>query len=182
VSLHTDATRALTSYVPPDAHQARLRAEFLALLSSRDDAVWRSCVPDHLTVGAVVVDVDRRAILLVLHGKVRRWLQPGGHCEPADGTLAAAALREATEETGIEELALVPGILDLDRHAAPCRPGVVEHHLDVRHLMLAPPGATPVTSEESLDVRWFGWDALPDDIEPSIVRMVTAARTVVPTP
>ena len=176
MSLHADAMSTLASYDPVDAHQARLRTEFLGLLDAREDAVWRSCAPDHLTAGAVVLDVERRAVLLVLHGKVKRWLQPGGHCEPGDATLAAAALREATEETGVEGLELVPGVLDLDRHRAPCRPGDIEHHLDVRHLLLAPAGARPVVSPESLDVRWFGWDALPDDIEPSIVRMVTAAR------
>ena len=40
-------------------------------------------------------------MLLTLHRKVGRWLQLGGHCEPADTTLAGAALREATEESGL---------------------------------------------------------------------------------
>ena len=176
MSLYANAVTALTSYDPPDEHQARLRLEFLDLLAARDDGVWRSCTPDHLTAGAVVLDLEQRAVLLVLHGKVKRWLQPGGHCEAGDESLGAAALREATEETGVDGLELLPGVLDLDRHAAPCRPGEVEHHLDVRHLVLAPQGATPVASDESLDARWFGWDALPDGIEPSIVRMVAAAR------
>lgn len=176
MSLHADAMSALLLFDPPDAHQARLRTEFLGLLATRDDGVFRSCAPDHLTAGAVVLDPVQHAVLLVLHGKVRRWLQPGGHCELGDHTIAAAALREASEETGIEGLELVPGILELDRHRAPCRPGVVEHHLDVRYIMVAPPGARPLASEESLDVRWFPWDALPDDLEPSIVRMVAAAR------
>jgi len=177
VSLHADATGALSSYDPPDPHQAGLRTDFLALLAARDDGLWRSCVPAHLTASAVVLDPDRCAVLLVLHAKVKRWLQPGGHCEVGDASLAAAALREATEETGLRGLDLQPGVIDLDRHPAPCAPGVVEHHLDVRHLLLAPPGGRPVASVESLDARWFGWDDLPTDIEPSIVRMVAAGRT-----
>ena len=57
-------------------------------------------------------------MLLTLHRKGGFWAQFGGHCEPSDTTLADAALREAREESGIEELRLVgDGPVDLDRHA-----------------------------------------------------------------
>jgi len=46
----------------------------------------------------------------------------------------------------------------LDRHPAPCG---AEHHLDVRFLLVAPDGAAPQVSEESLDVAWFPLTALP---------------------
>ncbi|MBW8810801.1 MAG: NUDIX domain-containing protein, partial [Lysobacter sp.] len=36
-----------------------------------------------------------------LHRKGGFWVQCGGHLEPDDATLSAAALREATEESGI---------------------------------------------------------------------------------
>ena len=121
------------------------------------------------------MDPTRRLVLLVLHRKVGRWLQPGGHCEPGDASLAAAALREATEESGIDGLEVDPGILQVDRHPAPCRPGIVEEHLDVRYLVLAPANASPVASAESDAARWFRWDALPDGIEPTIVEMLAIA-------
>ena len=90
--------------------------------------------------------------------------------------MAGAALREATEESGITGLRLIPGILQVDRHPAPCQPGVVEEHLDVRYLVVAPAGAVPLVSDESDDVRWFGRDELPEGIEPTIVEMLAAAR------
>ena len=67
----------LVAYAPDDPAQQQLKAEFLDRLEA--GAVRRSAHPDHLTASAVVLDASRTSVLLVLHGKVRRWLQPGGH-------------------------------------------------------------------------------------------------------
>ena len=176
MSLHRSAVTDLVSWRPPGRAQAALRDAFLAHLRAHPDGTWRSCAPAHVTASAAIVDPAARRILLVMHRKVGRWLQPGGHCEADDATLAAAALREATEESGIIGLRVVPGILQVDRHPAPCQPGVVDEHLDVRYLVIAPAGATPLVSDESDDVRWFDWEELPDGIEPTIREMLTAAR------
>lgn len=122
------------------------------------DSLRRSHGPAHVTASAVVLAPTRSAVLLVLHRKVGLWLQPGGHVDDDDPSLAAAALREATEETGVAGLVVDPGPLLLDRHPAPCG---VEHHLDVQFLVRASSRATPIRSEESLDVRWWPVDALP---------------------
>lgn len=122
------------------------------------DSLRRSHGPAHVTASAVVLAPTRNAVLLVLHKKVGLWLQPGGHVDDDDPSLAAAALREATEETGVAGLVVDPGPLLLDRHPAPCG---VEHHLDVQFLVRASSRATPIRSEESLDVRWWPVDALP---------------------
>lgn len=174
--LHADAVRTLEGWRPPDERQAALRADYLAVLAGREDAVWRTCAPAHLTASALVLDDARERVLLTLHAKVRRWLQMGGHCEDGDATLADAALREAREESGIDGLrpadAAAPGPSDLDRHPAPCAPGIVEHHLDVRYVLIAPPDAQPVVSAESLDVRWFDVRRLPADVGGGVERMI----------
>ncbi len=122
------------------------------------DALRRQHRPDHLTASAVVLEPTGRHVLLVLHRKVGLWLQPGGHVEDDDGTLAAAALREATEETGVPGLVVDDRPCDLDRHPAPCG---ARDNLDVRYLVRACAASRPVASEESLAVRWWPVDALP---------------------
>jgi len=177
VSLHADAVGVLMAYQPQDPTQQQLRADYLAHLALHDDALWRTCAPAHITASALVLDAELRHVGLVLHPRAGLWLQPGGHCEPTDATLADAALREATEETLIEGLRILGGPVLLDRHPAPCRrkrPDV-EHHLDVMYAALAPAGAQPRASEESDDAAWFPLDALPEQTDDAVRTLVRVA-------
>jgi len=161
--LHTDALAVLLSWEPPSAVQAALRDRYVAHLRAHPGGLTRECRPVHLTASTVVLSADRSQVLLTLHAKAQRWFQLGGHCEPGDATLAGAALREATEESGIDGLRLLPGPVHLDEHEVPfCGPAADVHHLDVRFLAVAPVGVAHHTSEESLDVRWWPVDDLPD--------------------
>jgi hypothetical protein len=49
------------------------------------------------------------------------------------------------------------------------------HHLDVRFVAVAADGADPRVSDESLDVRWWPLDALPD-LEPDLHELIALAR------
>lgn len=163
MTLRDAALATLRGWSAPDAGQDALRARYVAHLEAHEDGVFRSCRPDHLTAGALVVSADRTQVLLTLHAKAGRWFQFGGHLEPGDAGLAEAALREATEESGVPGLELDPVPVHLDEHPVTfCgAPGLV-HHLDVRFVAVAPAGAVPVVSEESTDVRWWPVDALPE--------------------
>jgi len=174
VSLTDDIRRVLARWQPPTAEQGRLRELFAAHAAAHPEPGSRACAPDHVTASALVVSAEHERVALVLHPKFGRWLQTGGHCEAADASLADAARREATEETGIAGLELDPVPLLLSRHPVRCHAG--GHHLDVQFLALAPAGADPVCSEESEDVRWFTVDALPTPTDDSVRSLVAAAR------
>jgi 8-oxo-dGTP pyrophosphatase MutT (NUDIX family) len=173
VTLHDDAVATLSEWDAPDAGQARLRDDFLGHLAANDDGMWRSCVPGHLTASALVLSASLDRVLLTLHPKAKLWLQMGGHCEPADVSLAAAALREATEESGLEGLALAPVPLQLDRHAVWCHGG--SFHLDVEYVAVAPTGARERISDESERLAWFPLDGLPEPTDDALRGLVTRA-------
>jgi 8-oxo-dGTP pyrophosphatase MutT (NUDIX family) len=175
--LHADAVGTLTAWTAPDGDQERLRSEFLEHLARHHDGLSRACVPAHLTASALVVDAAREHVLLVRHRKGGFWVQPGGHCEPTDRTLADAALREATEESGISGLGLaMPDPVDLDRHRLSAAFGTCGEHLDVRFLVVAPPEADPVASDEADEARWFSWDAVPADAVEDLGRLLARGR------
>ncbi len=162
-AVHADASAVLAAWEAPDAGQAAVREALLAYLAGLPDACSRSCVSGHLTASALVVDDAGEHALLTLHPRVGRWLQLGGHIEPTDLTLRAAALREASEESGIDGLTISAAPVHLDVHPVTCSLGVPTRHLDVRYLVRAPAGAREVRSEESVDLRWWPLAELPDD-------------------
>lgn len=163
MTLHDDAYATLAGWHPADPGQRSLRDAFLGFMAARPDACMRSCEPGHITASALVLDATGTEVLLTLHPRVGVWLQLGGHCEETDETLAGAALREAREESGIDDLVIAPVPLHVDVHPITCSLGVPTRHFDVRFLVTAPAGARAVRSEESLDLRWWPVHDLPPD-------------------
>lgn len=183
LDVRSSADSILSRWNPPTNDQSSLRYAYLTHLRSDRHAVERSCAAGHLTASALLCDNTGHRTLLTLHPRVGRWLQLGGHCEPSDTSLVAAALREATEESGIEQLQIDPIPLRLHVHPLTCSGGVPTHHLDVQFLVVAPPHSRPVMSEESLDLKWFDFGSLPEDSDDALRELVTeATRRIGTTP
>jgi 8-oxo-dGTP pyrophosphatase MutT (NUDIX family) len=173
---HADAVRRLRAYDPDDGRQAGLRRDYLTHLRAHADGTRRECLPDHLTASAIVVDPQAGRVLLGFHAKARLWLQMGGHIEDGDGTIGAAALREAIEESGIAGLRLWSELpIALDRHPAPCSPAA-RYHLDVQFLVIAPSRSEPVLSPEQIELRWCPYDELEEPTDDAVRRLVSAAQ------
>lgn len=150
------ATATVRAFAPSDRTQAVHRRRLLDFAARHPDALHRSCLAGHLTASAWVVSHDATKGLVLLHRKIGRWLQPGGHAD-GDGALAGVALREATEETGIDGLEVWTEPVDIDVHLFVNRNRTEPDHLhfDVRFLILAPEGAAASRNHESEALRWI---------------------------
>ena len=121
VSLRADAGRA-RGMDRADRRGGVLRKEFLEHLDAHEDAMWRECVPGHLTATTAVLSHDGERVLLTLHPKAGCGCPWAATASATTSSIEAAALREATEESGIPGLRLLPGPLALDRHRVWCHP------------------------------------------------------------
>lgn len=141
------------------------------LIESVEQPLHRDSRPGHLTGSALVVDSTCRRTLLLLHAKLGIWVQPGGHAD-GDANLAAVALREASEETGINDLRVLPCAIDLDIHRVDPPAEEPHFHHDVRFLVVAPPDAEFVGNHESIDHRWVDLDRVADmGVDEGVVRL-----------
>ena len=150
----------LRAYEPDDPLEAVHRLAMAQLLSSAEAAFSRGhFVPGHFTASCFIID-DGGRLLLHHHRRLDRWLQMGGHVE-GDETPGATALREGSEESGLNDLALFGGaIFDLDVHSIPAARGEPAHdHFDVRYLArTSHPEAITIDRAESNELAWFGLD------------------------
>lgn len=142
--------------------QAELAAEYIDLLAD-PLAFSRERLAGHFTASAWLVSQDGQRVLLTHHRKLQRWLQLGGHAD-GDADLAAVALREAEEESGLDGLRLEGDVFDLDRHWIPERGEEPGHwHYDVRYVIRAGAVEAFTLSEESLALAWVEIGVLRQD-------------------
>lgn len=144
---------ALTDIVNRYRAEVAAPGEHLALLRWQMDQGHRldqrTTFPGHVTTSAIILSPDHRQTLLIDHVTIGRWLQPGGHYEPA-AAFYLSAMREAEEETGVTGLALHPWHQQsdlpfvIDSHDVPGKPARNEpahmHH-DLQYLFIADPAA-----------------------------------------
>src|SRR5687768_14321605 len=105
--------RQLVRYSSDFLEETVFANQFIELLRHQD-AFQRHYLPGHITGSSWILDHSKQFVLLVHHGTLNKWLQPGGHADGEENVLNVA-LREAEEETGVKQFQLLQKeIFDLD--------------------------------------------------------------------
>ena len=179
--------KLLRQHHPVDPNELAMTQATIVFVAQHPTCFDRSLLIGHVTGSAWIVSPTRQQTLLIHHRKLDRWLQPGGHAD-GDPDVAAVALREAQEETGLTTLTLVTPsggkakaeisqtvpIFDVDIHPIPARNEVPEHlHYDIRFLVEADPTEPLGFPEEIRDIRWFSMnDAATITDSESVLRLI----------
>ena len=149
--------------------------DMLKFLDEETGYFLRNNYNGHFTGSAWIISPDKSYILMTHHKKLGKWIQLGGHAD-GESDLLKVALREATEESGIQQFkVLSEEIFDLDIHGIPQNNSELGHlHYDVRFLIEADPtGEAVIISDESHDVTWIPLaDVVKLNPEVSIQRMI----------
>lgn len=168
-----DSTAALLTTNPVPAGREAVWAQALAFLDvgQRDGT--------HLVASVLVID-DGGLVLLARHHRYRQWGPLGGHLDPGDSSLIAAAARELLEEAAL--VAHVhPAPIDVLLASYRCRT-VVEPvlHLDVCFAaFVAAPAPALIANNELTGLEWFDPRSLPAPLTSPTAELVGLATAAV---
>ncbi|MGW4509238.1 NUDIX hydrolase [Streptomyces sp. NPDC004436] len=181
----TTIRRTVEAYLGRHPGERDALTGLLAALDRPVDATARTTLPGHVTCSAVVIDRQGRVLHIRHRATGGLMLTPGGHIEPEDRTLLAAALREVSEETGIApgSLCLTRQLLgspiDIDVHAIDASPSKGEpahHHYDFRYLFYLAGEEPPAIALQDEEVSGAQWIPQPEATSPTLCAKLLAAR------
>lgn len=173
----TQTQQIFQAWNPIDPGQEEYRLSYMAFVEELGaQAIDRYAGPEHLTASSFIFTSDLSQVLLCFHRKGQFWVQLGGHIDPTDPSISAAAQREATEESGIEGLKLFSEYpIDMNQHPLSSAFGTCRVHWDVGFGFIADRGAEIVVSAESEDVAWWPVDELPQQCPPEFAGRLALA-------
>jgi 8-oxo-dGTP pyrophosphatase MutT (NUDIX family) len=155
---YAELAAALDGFEPGSEQEAADVGRIRGLLAAGDP--FRRDLPLHVTCSALVVHPPTGRVLLRWHERQQSWLQVGGHVDPGELSPPAVALREAMEETGLDDLVPFPGPEPQLVHVVivPVPPGKGEpahEHADMRYLFATERPDAVVPESPSAQLRWL---------------------------
>jgi 8-oxo-dGTP pyrophosphatase MutT (NUDIX family) len=115
--------------------------------------------PGHFTASAFILHPDGEPVLLVHHGKIGIWVQPGVTSILRMSGSSLAARREVAEETGITDLTPITDGCSTSTCMPPKLRQPRHLHFDLR--FGSPGDGAITTTAEVRDCRWVAWRNCP---------------------
>lgn len=158
---YADLQEALDGFVPGSSREAADVARIREIVAAGDP--FSRVLPLHVTCSALVVHPPTGRVLLRWHERQQSWLQVGGHVDPGESSPPAVALREAEEETGLDDLVPFPGpgprLVHVVIVPVPAGKGEPAHeHADMRYVFATGRPDAVVPESPSAQLRWLTFD------------------------
>ena len=151
----------IENYIPRCEQELSDKDYLLRFAKEHTDCLSRDNDTAHFTASAWIVNPDRSKVLMVYHNIYDSWSWTGGHAD-GEEDLAAVALREVREETGLKAPRLVfedpisLEILTVDGHMK--RGNYVHSHLHLNLTYLVEASekeALRIKEDENRGVKWL---------------------------
>lgn len=174
-----DIVKDIAAYAPVNEQERRDKELMLRFIAENDDAFCRENLIAHMTASAWLVNPARDRVLMVYHRIFGSWSWTGGHAD-GERDLLSVALREVSEETGVDHLRPVTEdifsieILTVDGHEKRGQYVPSHLHMNVTYLIEADDTQPlKIRPDENSGVRWFTpEDALKVSTEPWFVERI----------
>lgn len=132
----------------------------LSLIDTYKDVLTRENKVCHFTASNWIVNKERTKVLMAYHNIYQNWAWTGGHCD-GDSDLLRVALKEAQEETGIENFKVLSNgiyslqIVSVDSHIKRGKYVPTHLHLDACFLLEADENdMVKIKPDENSGVKW----------------------------
>ena len=169
----------IKNYMPVNEQEEKDKKVMLEYMQNNSEYLTRESKVAHFTTSIWTVNKERTKTLMVYHNIYDSWSWIGGHAD-GEENLAAVALRELKEETGVENASLVDRdifsleILTVDGHMKKGKYVPSHLHFNITYLAEADENQMLfVNEEENKGVKWFNLeDVLKVSSEPWMVERV----------
>jgi len=178
----------IKNYTPTNELEAQDKKVMLAYIERhQDDILTRENEIAHLCVSGFILNKKLDKTLMIYHNLFDSWGWTGGHAD-GDSDLLAVALKEAREETGVQnvrplsELPQSLDILPVWSHYKNGKPISAHLHLTVTYLLIADETEQlTIKEDENSGVEWIPVEALNQycsepALLPIYMKLVEAAR------
>lgn len=163
-----DLRKSIENFNPFNEQEEVDKRRVLNALEVFDDVLTRQNEYCHFTSSAFVLNKERTKVLMIYHNIFKSWACVGGHTD-GDSNLLYVAMKEAKEETGVENIKPISNeIYSLE--VVPCEGHIkrgkyvgTHVHFNVIYLLEADEKETlKIKPDENSGVKWIPIDEVLD--------------------